>query len=108
MGHSIVTEHVVSLNHTQARVDDDGVIRAVVSHRDPGVPNWLDAAGLRTGLFTVRAFWTTGEVTTPRTRVVPVDEAAASLPAGTPTVTPAQRPALMAARRRHLAWRFRT
>ncbi len=103
-----VTEHVVSLNHTQARVDDDGVIRAVVSHRDPGVPNWLDAAGLRTGLFTVRAFWTTGEVTTPRTRVVPVDEAAASLPEGTPTVTPAQRSALMAARRRHLAWRFRT
>lgn len=103
-----VTEHLVSLNHTQARVDDDGVIRAVVSHRDPGVPNWLDAAGLQRGLFTLRAFWTTGEVATPTTRLVPVDQAAAALPDGTPTVTPAQRAATMAARRRHLAWRFRT
>lgn len=103
-----VTDHVVSLNHTQARVDGDGVIRLVVSHRDPGVPNWLDTAGRRTGLFTFRAFWTTGDVATPRARVVPVDEAAAALPAGTPSVTPTERAAAMADRRRHLAWRFRT
>jgi len=103
-----VTEHLVSLNHAQARVDDDGVVRLVLSHRDPGVANWLDAADRRTGLFTFRAFWTSGEVALPRARVLPLDEVATALPAQSPTITPAERAATMAQRRRHLAWRFRT
>jgi hypothetical protein len=102
-----VSDHLVSLNQTQAVADDD-VVRVVLSHRDPGTPNWLDAAGRRTGLFTLRAFWPTGEVTTPRARVVPVAEATTALPAGTPTVSPDERAATMTERRRHLAWRFRT
>ena len=36
------------LNGHQA-VLDDGVFRAVVAHRDPGVANWLDTAGNRRG-----------------------------------------------------------
>src|SRR3546814_2144567 len=31
-----------SLNDVQAVVDSDGVFRAVISARDPGVHNWLD------------------------------------------------------------------
>jgi hypothetical protein len=103
-----ITEHLTSLNQVQAAVDDDDTIRLVVSHRDPGTPNWLDAGGRRTGLLMYRAFWTHGEIATPTTRVVPVEQAAGAVGSGAPVVSPQERAATMAARRRHLAWRFRT
>ena len=31
-----------SLSHEQVSIDGDGRVRVVVSHRDPGVANWLD------------------------------------------------------------------
>lgn len=34
-----------SLNGLQAKIDGDGKFRAVLSHRDPGVANWLDTGG---------------------------------------------------------------
>jgi hypothetical protein len=43
----------VSLNRRQVAYEDDGSFRIVVAHRDPGVPNWIDAAGARTGAI----FW---------------------------------------------------
>ncbi len=43
----------VSLNRNQVKYDRDGNFEMVVAHRDPGVPNWLDAAGLQTGMI----FW---------------------------------------------------
>jgi hypothetical protein len=43
----------VSLNRNQVRYAPDGSFEMVVAHRDPGVPNWIDAAGLRTGMI----FW---------------------------------------------------
>jgi hypothetical protein len=43
----------VSLNRKQVRVEADGSFRIVVAHRDPGVANWLDAAGLESGML----FW---------------------------------------------------
>jgi hypothetical protein len=43
----------VSLNRRQVRYERDGSFALVVAHRDPGVPNWLDAAGLPTGMI----FW---------------------------------------------------
>jgi hypothetical protein len=43
-----------SLNGHQAVVDDDGVFRAVVAHRDPGVANWLDTAGNHHGAMIFR------------------------------------------------------
>lgn len=45
-----------SLNDSQAQVDTDGVLRVVVSNRDPGVPNWLDTAGHLRGL--IQGRWT--------------------------------------------------
>ena len=44
----------VSINHAQARLASDGSWRVVIAHRDPGVPNWLDTAGHRRGLFFCR------------------------------------------------------
>jgi hypothetical protein len=43
----------VSLNRRQMQYERDGSFEIVVAHRDPGRPNWLDAAGLRTGMI----FW---------------------------------------------------
>jgi hypothetical protein len=43
----------VSLNRFQTQCARDGSFEMVVAHRDPGMPNWLDAAGLRTGM----VFW---------------------------------------------------
>ena len=43
-----------SLNGAQSEVDRDGVIRLVVAHRDPGVPNWLDTTGHPEGFLTPR------------------------------------------------------
>ena len=96
----------VSLNHTQAHVDVDGKVRWVVSSRDPGVPNWLDTEGRRNGLCTYRWFWAATRPQ-PTGVVVPVDAVRDVLPADVPLVTPADRAATIAARRRHLAWRFR-
>ncbi len=41
--------HQSSLNGHQAAVDDDGIMRAVIAHEDPGIANWLDTAGHSAG-----------------------------------------------------------
>ena len=41
--------HQSSLNGHQAEVDDDGILRVVIAHEDPGVANWLDTAGHSAG-----------------------------------------------------------
>ena len=43
-----------SLNGSQSETDPDGVIRLVIAHRDPGVPNWLDTTGHAEGFLTPR------------------------------------------------------
>lgn len=45
--------HRSVLNHCGMETDADGVVRVVVAHRDPGVPNWLDAGGRTQGT----VFW---------------------------------------------------
>lgn len=98
--HVDLLDRVTSLNHRQAEVVD-GRLHAVVSAGDPGVANWLDTGGRRRGLLTYRWFWPTGDgAPVPEARVVPLHEVSGP-------VTPEQRAATMASRRRHLAWRFR-
>ena len=46
--------HQTSLNGFQAERDADGVLRYVIAHRDPGVPNWLDTTGHREGFLAPR------------------------------------------------------
>ena len=79
-----------SINGHHAVIDSDGMFRAVVSHRDPGVPNWLDTAGHEIGLLAGRLFQPES-VEKPQMRVVPFDKVREELPATTPVVTPAER-----------------
>lgn len=96
-----------SLNQTQVAIDGDGLVRIVVSAKDPGVANWLDTGGRQFGQFNYRYFWSQGDPTY-TSKVVPVDEVRSVLPADTVTATPEQRRATMAARLDHFAWRYRT
>lgn len=43
-----------SLNRRQTRLEADGSFRIVVAAEDPGVPNWLDTGGERSGVVFVR------------------------------------------------------
>jgi Protein of unknown function (DUF1214) len=90
-----------SLNGSQARVDSDGVLRVVVSAKDPGVPNWLDTAGYPSGA--IQGRWTECAATPiPTVRKVPFTDVRQSLPRDTPTVTAAQREEAVRDRRAQL------
>jgi len=60
----------VSLNRAQTVLEADGSFRMVLSHTDPGVPNWLDSEGNLFGLVFWRFFLVSGEVDTPQATVV--------------------------------------
>ena len=62
----------VSLNRRQVRYEQDGSFEIVVAHRDPGVPNWIDPAGLRTGMIFWRFLMPEEEVPPIETEVVDV------------------------------------
>lgn len=79
-----------SLNDTQAHIDTDGRFRFVVSATDPGVPNWLDTAGVPWGVIQMRWNHAT-DFPDPTCVKLPVAEVRAHLPADTPVVTPEQR-----------------
>jgi hypothetical protein len=97
-------DHQSSLNDAQARLDKDGRFRAVISARDPGVPNWLDTNHERWGIIQMR--WNRcSEAPTPTVRRIPLKEVRSVLPADTPVVTPAQRQEQL--RARHEAAQFR-
>jgi hypothetical protein len=46
--------HQTSLTADQARADPDGMLRFVISERDPGVTNWLECTGHRRGYVQIR------------------------------------------------------
>jgi hypothetical protein len=95
-----------SLNNRQVAPGDDGRILIVVARDDPGVPNWLDTTGIPVGLVNYRHFWGS-RLATLETRVVPFDRLPAELGSGTVRMTPSERASQIAARRAHLALRFR-
>lgn len=97
--------HQSSLNGHQAVVDDDGVLRVVIAHDDPGIANWLDTAGHSEGPIILRCV-RTETAPVPTTRVVPMSDVAAALPAGTRRVTADERAAVMDARRLAVSKRF--
>ena len=87
-----------SLNDHQARLDTDGRFRAVISKRDPGVPNWLDKADYPWGVIQIR--WNlASNYPDPKVTKVPLAELRDHLPTDTPEVTPEQRVEQLAARR---------
>lgn len=87
-----------SLNDAQSKVDPDGVLRLVVSVRDPGVPNWLDTAGHRRGL--IQGRWMDCDSNPlPSIAKVKVADVRKHLPSDTPLVTPEQRERIVRDRR---------
>jgi len=94
-----------SLNGHQAVIDGDGVFRAVLAGRDPGVANWLDTAGNRQGPMIFR--WLRAAAhPVPTTALVGIDEVATVLPPGTVFVGPDERRAALARRRAGVRRRF--
>ena len=72
----------------QAAYHDDGSFTIVLSERDPGVANWLEAAHHRDGHIAIR-WQLTDTLPIPECTVVPVEEVAART--GLPSVDPAER-----------------
>ena len=97
--------HQSSLNAHQISVDSDGLVRVVVSSRDPGVANWLDTAGHSNGAMILRCV-RTDTAPTPSVRSVKFDDIASALPAETRKVTADQRARIVEARRRAVSERF--
>jgi hypothetical protein len=97
---------VTSRNHLQTTVGPADRVRAVVAHTDPGVDNWLDTGGRSEGLLILRWFWPSGpDAPAPTATVVAASTVAADPVRESDTRT---REAELDARRRHMAWRFRT
>jgi hypothetical protein len=62
-----------SLNNAQIAYGTDGSYTIVVAHRDPGVPNWLDTGGHRTGTIFWRYLLPESEPVMAECEVRPVD-----------------------------------
>jgi hypothetical protein len=97
--------HQSSLNGHQAVVDDDGLVRAVIAHEDPGIANWLDTAGHSAGPVILRCV-RTETAPVPTTRVLPFSQLDSALPEATRRVTAEERATTMQARRIAVSKRF--
>ena len=65
--------HRIHLNKHTASYREDGSVRVVVAHEDPGTENWIETAGHDCGTMSWR--WVRArENPRPRTRVVKLDE----------------------------------
>lgn len=101
--------HQTSLTKAQAVTDPDGKMRFVVSEQDPGIANWLETTGHRTGALMLR--WQrlerdlTQEADGPTVEVVPLDSVREVLPHYVP-ITPEEYTARIAARQRSVARRM--
>lgn len=100
--------HQTSLTKAQAVTDPDGVMRFVVSERDPGIANWLETTGHRTGALMLRWQRLERDLTAadgPRVSLVPFSSVRDALPHYAP-VTPDEYAARIAARQRSVARRM--
>jgi hypothetical protein len=66
----------VSRNRANTVLEPDGSFRMVLAHQDPGVPNWLDTEGRRSGTIFWRFFLPEGPIETPKAEVVAFDDVA--------------------------------
>jgi hypothetical protein len=75
--------HQTSLTADQACTDPDGMLRFVISERDPGVANWLELTGRRRGYVQIRWQQLRRDLTAddgPRVAVVPFSDVPGCLP----------------------------
>jgi hypothetical protein len=103
--------HQSSLNGFQVDRDEDGGIRWVIAHRDPGVANWLDTTGHPEGFMSPR--WAYSETPpkeewpTIKATKVAFNEIAEHLPATTRKVSAEERARVIAERQDHVKRRYR-
>jgi hypothetical protein len=94
-----------STNCHHATLEENGELLLVISHEDPGVPNWLDPSDHVEGYITVR--WIgAGHYPTPECRQMDRDSLQSYLPAGTKRISASQGAEQLAARRRGVIKRF--
>jgi hypothetical protein len=102
--------HQTSLTADQARHDEDGMLRFVVSERDPGVANWVETTGHSRGYLQIRWQRTSREFSAadgPAVEKVPFAELPQRLPYFDQSrVTPEQWRARIAARQQAVANRM--
>jgi hypothetical protein len=75
--------HQTSLTTAQSQVSPDGLLRYVVSERDPGIANWLETTGHPRGVMMLRWQRLTRPLTAadgPRVEVVPFESLEQTLP----------------------------
>jgi hypothetical protein len=84
---------ISSINGEQAVYEDDGSVVIVVSHVDPGVPNWLDCGGYTSGQIDQRwvEVFEGEEYPEFQTKLVKLGDLGASLPANVRRIDPAGR-----------------
>jgi hypothetical protein len=103
--------YLTSLNGFQLEPDDDGLIRWVIAHRDPGVPNWLDTTGHREGFMAPRWAYTEKPPQerwpTIRATRVPFDQIRNHVPASTRSVSAEERREQIRIRQEHVQRRYR-
>lgn len=97
--------HLSSINSKQAALETDGSATIVVSHEDPGVPNWLGTDGHCEGHLGLR--WMQADSSpVPETQLVKLADLAAALPASARRITPEARAAQLRGRRIGVDRRF--
>lgn len=88
-----------SVNLHHAKIDSDGVFRAVISKEDPGVSNWLDTRGREEGCIVFRNY-RTNEVPVPFSRKVKFADLNQYLPKDTVRTSKEERARVLDSRRR--------
>lgn len=94
-----------SLNGHQSCLDPDGVFRAVISHDDPGIANWLDTGGNTQGSIALR-FLLADHAPKPILTAVKRAEVDGALP-NAQRISPSDRARVLTARRRAVMRRYR-
>ncbi|MBJ76792.1 MAG: hypothetical protein CMJ98_07230 [Planctomycetes bacterium] len=98
------TDHLTSLNRLQVRSHGEGRFVLVVSHRDPGVANWIDTEGQARGLIAHR--WIgVRERPDLETRKIRFDELGDVLPSDVVRITSSERRKQIAVRQKQSALR---
>ena len=98
--------HLAGVNAKQAELEEDGSVLLVIAHQDPGVPQWLDAAGYVDGYMVCR--WVMSEAEPiPQCRLLKFADLPSVLPANVRRITPEERRKQLRLRGAGVAKRFR-
>jgi hypothetical protein len=94
-----------SLSGDQVHLDSDGLVRLVLSARDPAAPNWIDTEGRPRGLLAYRWVWAE-TMPTPKAELIKIDDVFDRLPDDHPSISHEERRNQLSLRREALWNRF--